>query len=72
MESSFWSYPGTWVGLGITAVMVAGFVVFALALRRTLRSPPLQADARAPASPSSQPTPGASAAPTPSESRTTP
>ena len=37
METSIWNYPGTWVWLGITAVMVVGFVLFALALHRTLR-----------------------------------
>ena len=40
METSIWNYPGTWVWLGITAVMVVGFVLFALALHRTLRRPP--------------------------------
>lgn len=70
MQSSFWSYPGTWVGLGITAVMVAGFVLFALALRRTLRRPPAKPDTPPPSS--SQSAPGAPAAPPRPESRKTP
>ena len=39
--SSMWSYPGTWVGLGITLVLMGGIELFAYALRRTLRSPPI-------------------------------
>ena len=39
--SSMWDYPGTWVGLGITLVMIVGFVLFAYALRRTMGSPPI-------------------------------
>ena len=71
MQSSFWSYPGTWVGLGITAVMVAGFLVFALALRRTLRRPPTEPNAPSPSS--SQPAaPGALAAPPRPENGETP
>ena len=39
--SSLWSYPGTWAGLGIMVVLIGGIALFAYALRRTLRSPPL-------------------------------
>ena len=39
--SSMWDYPGTWVGLGIMVVLLGGIALFAYALRRTLRSPPI-------------------------------
>ena len=39
--SSMWSYPGTWVGVGIVLVLLGGIALFAYALRRTLRSPPI-------------------------------
>ncbi|WP_156949791.1 hypothetical protein [Simplicispira psychrophila] len=39
--SSMWSYPGTWAGLGIMVVLLGGIALFAYALRRTLRSPPI-------------------------------
>jgi hypothetical protein len=61
METSIWNYPGTWVWLGITAVMVVGFVLFALALRRTLRRPPAETSAPQPSS-LKPAAPGASAA----------
>ena len=61
METSIWNYPGTWVWLGITAVMVVGFVLFALALHRTLRRPPAETSAPQPSS-SKPAAPGASAA----------
>ena len=61
METSIWNYPGTWVWLGITAVMVVGFVLFALALHRTLRRPPAETSAPQPSS-SKHAAPGAPAA----------
>lgn len=39
--SSMWSYPGTWAGLGIMVVLLGGIALFAYALRRTLRAPPI-------------------------------
>ena len=39
--SSMWDYPGTWVGLGIMVVLLGGIALFAYALRRTMRSPPI-------------------------------
>ena len=40
--TSLWSYPGTWIGLGVMVVLVGGLVIFALTLRRTLRQPPIE------------------------------
>jgi hypothetical protein len=39
--SSIWNYPGTWIGLSIIVVLLGGIALFAYALRRTLRSPPI-------------------------------
>ena len=72
METSIWNYPGTWVWLCITAVMVAGFVLFALALHRTLRRPPAEPNAPPPPSSSQPAAPGAPPAPTRPENRQTP
>ena len=55
------NYPGTWAWLAVVAVLVGGFVGFAVALRRTLRSPPL--DEQRPSQPSSAPSKTASGEP---------
>ena len=39
--TSLWTYPGTWIGLGVMVVLVGGLVIFAVTLRRTLRQPPI-------------------------------
>ena len=39
--TSLWTYPGTWIGLGVMVVLVGGLVIFAVTLRRTLRKPPI-------------------------------
>ena len=41
-DASFWSYPGTWIGIVVTLVLVGGGVVMAVVLRRILRKPPVQ------------------------------
>ena len=56
------NYPGSWTWLAIVAVLMGGLVVFAVVLRRILRTPPL--DAQRPASsspPASSPTPAPTA-----------
>jgi hypothetical protein len=44
------NYPGTWAWLAVVAVLMGGLVVFAVALRRTLRSPPLDEQRPSPSS----------------------
>lgn len=44
------NYPGTWAWLAVVAVLMGGLVVFAVALRRTLRSPPLDEQHPSPSS----------------------
>ena len=41
-ELSFWSYPGTWIAIVVAAVLLGGFVVMAVVLRRLLRKPPVK------------------------------
>ncbi|MBX9834925.1 MAG: hypothetical protein K2X65_01970 [Burkholderiaceae bacterium] len=55
------NYPGTWAWLAVVAVLMGGLVVFAVALRRTLRSPPL--DEQHPSPSSSAPSKTASGEP---------
>lgn len=64
------NYPGTWAWLAVVAVLMGGLVVFAVAVRRTMRSPPL--DGQRPSSSSSPsssppPAPAAPVASVPSE-----
>ncbi len=42
METSFWSYPGTWIAIVVAAVLIGGCIVMAVVLRRILRKPPVQ------------------------------
>ena len=41
-EVSFWSYPGTWIAIVVAAVLLGGFAIMAVVLRRILRKPPMQ------------------------------
>ncbi len=40
-EASFWTYPGTWIAIVVTLVLVAGGITMAVVLRRMLRKPPV-------------------------------
>ena len=40
-ETSFWTYPGTWIAIVVTLVLVAGGITMAVVLRRILRKPPV-------------------------------
>ncbi len=50
METSFWSYPGTWIAIAVTLVLVAGGITMAVVLRRILNKPPV--DPTSPTAPS--------------------
>ena len=39
-DTSFWTYPGTWIAIVVTLVLVAGGITMAVVLRRILRKPP--------------------------------
>ena len=39
-EASFWTYPGTWIAIVVTLVLVAGGITMAVVLRRILKKPP--------------------------------
>ena len=39
-EASFWTYPGTWIAIVVTLVLVAGGITMAVVLRRMLSKPP--------------------------------
>ena len=52
--TSLWTYPGTWIGLGVMVVLLGGLVIFALTLRRTLRRPPLDEPVSTPNRPDSE------------------
>ena len=49
-ETSFWTYPGTWIAIVVAAVLLGGFAIMAVVLRRILRKPPQ--DPLLPSSPS--------------------
>ena len=40
--ASFWSYPGTWIAIVVAVVLLGGFGIMAVVLRRLLRKPPVQ------------------------------
>ena len=40
-ELSFWSYPGTWIAIVVALVLLGGFAIMAVVLRRILRKPPV-------------------------------
>ena len=40
-ETSFWTYPGTWIAIVVAAVLLGGFAIMAVVLRRVLRKPPV-------------------------------
>ena len=41
-ETSFWTYPGTWIAIAVTLVLVAGGITMAVVLRRILGKPPVE------------------------------
>lgn len=40
MQPSFWTYPGTWIVIVFTLLLVGGGIALAVVLRRVLRKPP--------------------------------
>ena len=57
METSFWSYPGTWIAIVVALILVAGGITMAVVLRRILRKPPVQPQPFAAKKPPAPPAP---------------
>ena len=39
-DTSFWAYPGTWIAIVVTLVLIAGGITMAVVLHRILNKPP--------------------------------
>lgn len=41
-DTSFWTYPGTWIAIVVALVLIVGGITMAVVLRRILRKPPVE------------------------------